>query len=142
MKKIEAIIRPTKLDEVKAALDELGIVGMTVTDVRGYGSQRGHTERYRGNTYVVNLLPKLKLEIVVRDDQADSVLEIILDAAATGEVGDGKILPRMSNTRSGSGPEKWARSRFKLVASAELCQRPTPYVSITAPNPNLRHHPS
>src|SRR5579875_3168018 len=91
MKKIEAIIRPIKLDEVKAALDELGIVGMTVTDVRGYGAQRGHTERYRGNTYIVNLLPKLKLEIVVRDDQAENVLEIIQDAAQTGEVGDGKI---------------------------------------------------
>jgi nitrogen regulatory protein P-II 1 len=91
MKKIEAIIRPTKLDEVKAALDELGVVGMTVTDVRGYGAQRGHTEKYRGNTYVVNLLPKLKLEIVTRDDRAESVLEIVQDAAQTGEVGDGKI---------------------------------------------------
>jgi len=91
MKKIEAIIRPTKLDEVKAALDELGVVGMTVTDVRGYGAQRGHTERYRGNTYVVNLLPKLKIEIVTRDDQAESVMEVIREAAQTGEVGDGKI---------------------------------------------------
>jgi nitrogen regulatory protein P-II 1 len=91
MKKIEAIIRPTKLDEVKAALDDLGVVGMTVTDVRGYGAQRGHTEKYRGNTYVVNLLPKLKLEIVTRDESAEAVLEIIQEAAQTGEVGDGKI---------------------------------------------------
>jgi nitrogen regulatory protein P-II 1 len=91
MKKIEAVIRPTKLDEVKAALDEMGIVGMTVTDVRGYGAQRGHTEKYRGNTYIVNLLPKLKLEIVVRDDQAEAVVELFEEAARTGEVGDGKI---------------------------------------------------
>jgi nitrogen regulatory protein P-II 1 len=91
MKKIEAIIRPTKLDQVKSALDELGVVGMTVTDVRGYGAQRGHTERYRGNTYVVNLLPKIKLDLIVTDEKAASVLEIIEEAARTGEVGDGKI---------------------------------------------------
>ena len=91
MKKIEAIIRPTKLDEVKAALDQLGVVGLTVTDVRGYGAQRGHTEKYRGSTYVVNLLPKIKLEIVTTDHRAEAVLEIIQEAAQTGEVGDGKI---------------------------------------------------
>lgn len=91
MKKIEAIIRPMKLDEVKTALDELGVVGMTVTEVRGYGAQRGHTERYRGNTYVVNLLPKIKLELVVADSVAEEVLAIIENAARTGEVGDGKI---------------------------------------------------
>ncbi|HEY3331256.1 MAG TPA: P-II family nitrogen regulator [Capsulimonadaceae bacterium] len=91
MKKIEAIIRPTKLDEVKSALDDFGVVGMTVTDVRGYGSQRGHTERYRGNTYVVNLLPKIKVEIVVSDDRYEAVLTVIENAARTGEVGDGKI---------------------------------------------------
>ena len=91
MKKIEAIIRPTKLDEVKIALDEFGIVGMTVTDVRGYGAQRGHTERYRGNTYVVNLLPKIKLEVVVPDDKHEAVIATIENAARTGEVGDGKI---------------------------------------------------
>lgn len=91
MKKIEAIIRPMKLDEVKTALDELGVVGMTVTDVRGYGAQRGHTERYRGNTYVVNLLPKIKLELVVADSVAEEVVTMIESAARTGEVGDGKI---------------------------------------------------
>ncbi|MDR3708956.1 MAG: P-II family nitrogen regulator [Capsulimonadaceae bacterium] len=91
MKKIEAIIRPTKLDEVKTALDEFGVVGMTVTDVRGYGAQRGHTERYRGNTYVVNLLPKIKLELVVTDESFEAVIEIVEKAARTGEVGDGKI---------------------------------------------------
>src|SRR5579875_2931207 len=91
MKKIEAIIRPIKLDEVKAALDEIGIVGMTVTDVRGYGHQRGHTEKYRGNTYVVNLLPKIKLELVVPDAVAEAAAAAIEDAARTGEIGDGKI---------------------------------------------------
>src|SRR5476651_2456816 len=91
MKKLEAIIRPTKLDEVKAALDDFGVVGMTVTDVRGYGSQRGHTERYRGNTYVVNLLPKIKVELVVPDHLAEQVADVIEAAAKTGEVGDGKI---------------------------------------------------
>ena len=91
MKKIECVIRPHKLDEVKTALEAIGIVGMTVTDVRGYGRQRGRTEKYRGNTYVVNLLPKVKLELVVPDDRAEEALEIALEAARTGEIGDGKI---------------------------------------------------
>ncbi len=91
MKKIECVIRPHKLDEVKSALEAIGIVGMTVTDVRGYGRQRGRTEKYRGNTYVVNLLPKVKLEMVVPDDRAEEALEIALEAARTGEIGDGKI---------------------------------------------------
>lgn len=91
MKKIECVIRPIKIDEVKAALEAIGIVGMTVADVRGYGKQRGRTEKYRGNTYVVNLLPKVKLEIVVADEHAEDVVEIVLDAARTGEIGDGKI---------------------------------------------------
>src|SRR5436190_3924764 len=91
MKKIEAIIRPIKIDEVKEALSGIGIQGMTVSDVRGYGKQRGRTEKYRGNTYVVNLLPKVKLEIVVPDDRAEEVVEIALEAAHTGEIGDGKI---------------------------------------------------
>ncbi len=91
MKKIECVIRPIKIDEVKVALEAIGVVGMTVADVRGYGKQRGRTEKYRGNTYVVNLLPKVKLEIVVADDRAEEVVEIVLDAARTGEIGDGKI---------------------------------------------------
>lgn len=91
MQKIEAIIRPMRLDQVKQALEDIGVVGMTVTDVRGYGHQRGHTEKYRGNTYVVNLLPKIKLELVVRDDVADAVMLAIEEAARTGEIGDGKI---------------------------------------------------
>jgi nitrogen regulatory protein P-II 1 len=91
MQKIEAIIRPTKLDQVKEALEEIGVVGMTVTDVRGYGHQRGHTEKYRGNTYVVNLLPKIKIELVVSDDVADAAVAAVEQAAQTGEIGDGKI---------------------------------------------------
>ncbi|MCX6381589.1 MAG: P-II family nitrogen regulator [Armatimonadetes bacterium] len=91
MKKVEAYIRPHKLDEVKEALSEIGVVGMTVADVRGYGRQRGRTEKYRGNTYIVNLLPKIKIEIVVSDDRAEDVVEAILASAQTGEIGDGKI---------------------------------------------------
>lgn len=91
MMKIEAVIRPTRLDQVKEALEEIGVSGMTVTDVRGYGHQRGHTEKYRGNTYVVNLLPKIKIEIVLADELADEALAAIEAAAQTGEIGDGKI---------------------------------------------------
>ncbi|MCS7032054.1 MAG: P-II family nitrogen regulator [Gloeomargarita sp. GMQP_bins_120] len=91
MKKIEAIIRPFKLDEVKIALVNAGIVGMTVSEVRGFGRQRGQTERYRGSEYTVEFLQKLKLEIVVEDDQVDLVIDKIMAAARTGEIGDGKI---------------------------------------------------
>ena len=91
MQKIEAIIRPMRLDQVKQALEELGVVGLTVTDVRGYGHQRGHTEKYRGNTYVVNLLPKIKLEVVLADHLVDDALAAIEEAARTGEIGDGKL---------------------------------------------------
>ncbi|MDQ2798921.1 MAG: P-II family nitrogen regulator [Armatimonadota bacterium] len=91
MQKIEAIIRPMRLDQVKQALEDIGVVGLTVTDVRGYGHQRGHTEKYRGNSYVVNLLPKIKLELVVADDVLEEALNAIEEAAQTGEIGDGKI---------------------------------------------------
>jgi nitrogen regulatory protein P-II 1 len=91
MKKIECVIRPIKIDEVKESLEAIGIVGMTVADVRGYGKQRGRTEKYRGNTYVVNLLPKVKIEIVTPDDRAEEVIDVMLAAAHTGEIGDGKI---------------------------------------------------
>ncbi len=91
MKKIEAIIRPFKLDEVKVALVNAGIVGMTVSEVRGFGRQKGQTERYRGSEYTVEFLQKLKLEIVVDDDQVDMVTEKIIAASRTGEIGDGKI---------------------------------------------------
>lgn len=91
MKKVEAIIRPFKLDEVKIALVNAGIVGMTVSEVRGFGRQKGQTERYRGSEYTVEFLQKLKVEIVVEDDQLDMVVDKIVAAARTGEIGDGKI---------------------------------------------------
>jgi nitrogen regulatory protein P-II 1 len=91
VKKIEAIIRPFKLDEVKIALVNAGIVGMTVSEVRGFGRQKGQTERYRGSEYTVEFLQKLKIEIVVEDGQADMVVDKIISAARTGEIGDGKI---------------------------------------------------
>ncbi len=91
MKKIEAIIRPFKLDEVKIALVNAGIVGMTVSEVRGFGRQKGQTERYRGSEYTVEFLQKLKIEIVVEDDQADMVIDKVIAASRTGEIGDGKI---------------------------------------------------
>ena len=91
MKKIAAIIRPFKLDEVKIALVNAGIVGMTVSEVRGFGRQKGQTERYRGSEYTVEFLQKLKVEVVVEDSQADMVVDKIIAAARTGEIGDGKI---------------------------------------------------
>ena len=91
MKKIEVIIRPFKLDEVKEALVEEGIRGLTISEVRGYGRQKGHTETYRGSEYKIEFIPKIKLEIVLDDNQVDSVVDAILRTAKTGQVGDGKI---------------------------------------------------
>jgi nitrogen regulatory protein P-II 1 len=91
MKKIEAIIKPFKLDEVKEALQEIGLQGMTVLEAKGFGRQKGHTELYRGAEYVVDFLPKLKLELVISDDQVEPALEAIQTAAKTGKIGDGKI---------------------------------------------------
>jgi nitrogen regulatory protein P-II 1 len=91
LKKVEAIIRPFKLDEVKIALVNAGVVGMTVSEVRGFGRQKGQTERYRGSEYTVEFLQKLKVEIVVEDDQVEMVVEKVIAAARTGEIGDGKI---------------------------------------------------
>ena len=91
MKKIEAIIKPFKLDEVREGLSEVGITGLTVTEVKGFGRQKGHTELYRGAEYVVDFLPKIKVEVVVADDQLQSALEAIQNAARTGRIGDGKI---------------------------------------------------
>lgn len=91
MKKIEAIIRPSRLEEVKVALINIGVVGMTVTQVRGYGRQKGHTAAYRGATYSVELLPKVKIEVVVEDEMAEQALETIIARAQTGQIGDGKL---------------------------------------------------
>jgi nitrogen regulatory protein P-II 1 len=91
MKKIEAIIKPFKLDDVKEALGSVGVQGITVSEVKGFGRQRGHTELYRGAEYVVDFLPKVKLEIIVKDDQVERVIESIAAAAKTGKIGDGKI---------------------------------------------------
>ncbi len=91
MKKIEAIIKPFKLDDVKEALNEIGIQGMTISEVKGYGRQKGHKEIYRGAEYVVDFIPKVKIEIVVEADRADEVVDKIREAANTGKIGDGKI---------------------------------------------------
>ena len=105
MKKIEAIIKPFKLDEVREALSEIGVAGLTVTEVKGFGRQKGHTELYRGAEYVVDFLPKIKLEVAVTDEQADAVVEAIMKAAGTGKIGDGKIfvwdLDRVVRIRTG-----------------------------------------
>jgi nitrogen regulatory protein PII len=91
MKKIEAIIRPFRIDDVREALAELGVKGMTLTEVKGYGRQKGHTEVYRGSEYQIDFLPKIKLEVVVSDAMAEKVVDTILKTAKTGQVGDGKI---------------------------------------------------
>jgi nitrogen regulatory protein P-II 1 len=91
MKKIEAVIKPFKLEDVKDALAEIGITGMTVSEVKGYGRQKGHSELYRGAEYVVDFLPKVKMEMVVADEQVDAVANAIINAARTGKIGDGKI---------------------------------------------------
>ncbi len=105
MKKIEAIIKPFKLDEVKEALHDVGVSGITVTEAKGFGRQKGHTELYRGAEYVVDFLPKVKLEVVVDDDQCARVVEAIAAAAQTGRIGDGKIfvLPVESALRIRTG---------------------------------------
>ena len=91
MKKIEAIIKPFKLDDVKAALHEIGIEGMTISEVKGFGRQKGHTEIYRGSEYTVDFLPKIKIELVVADTQKDAAVTVIIKSAKTGKIGDGKV---------------------------------------------------
>ncbi len=110
MKKIEAIIKPFKLEEVKEALTAVGIEGLTVVEVRGFGRQKGHTEIYRGSEYTVDFVPKLKLEIVLRDDQVEAATTAILNSAKTGKIGDGKVflidLDEAIRIRTGETGEK------------------------------------
>ena len=110
MKKIEAIIKPFKLDDVREALSSIGVTGMTVTEVKGFGRQKGHTELYRGAEYVVDFLPKVKLEVVIKEDQLERCIEAITTAARTGKIGDGKIfvtaVEHVVRIRTGeTGPE-------------------------------------
>ncbi|RTZ72061.1 MAG: P-II family nitrogen regulator [Gammaproteobacteria bacterium] len=91
MKKVEVILKPFKLDDVREALSEIGITGMTVTEVKGFGRQKGHTEFYRGAEYVVDFLPKIKMELVIREEQVEQCVETIIGSARTGKIGDGKI---------------------------------------------------
>jgi nitrogen regulatory protein P-II 1 len=109
MKRITAIIKPFKLDEVREALAEVGLTGLTVTEVKGFGRQKGHTELYRGAEYVVDFLPKVKIEVVVADSQCDQVIDAIVAAARTGKIGDGKIfvgdIERVIRIRTGEENE-------------------------------------
>ncbi|HLB02729.1 MAG TPA: P-II family nitrogen regulator [Nitrospiria bacterium] len=91
MKKIEAIIKPFKLDEVKEALADIGVLGMTISEVRGFGRQKGHKEQYRGTEYTIEFIPKIKIEVVVPNEKADNAVKVIMNAARTGTIGDGKI---------------------------------------------------
>ena len=110
MKKIEAIVKPFKLDEVREALSEVGVTGLTVTEVKGFGRQKGHTELYRGAEYVVDFLPKVKIEVVVKDADVDRAIEAIIKAAKTGKIGDGKIfvtnVERVVRIRTGEEDEQ------------------------------------
>ncbi|MGD2075592.1 MAG: P-II family nitrogen regulator [Gammaproteobacteria bacterium] len=109
MKKVEAVIKPFKLDDVREALSEIGITGMTATEVKGFGRQKGHTELYRGAEYVVDFLPKVKLDVVVKDEDVERCVETITSAARTGKIGDGKIfvspVERVVRIRTGEANE-------------------------------------
>jgi nitrogen regulatory protein P-II 1 len=110
MKKIEAVIKPFKLDDVREALSEIGVTGMTAIEVKGFGRQKGHTELYRGAEYVIDFLPKVKIEIVIKDNQLDRCIEAITKAARTGKIGDGKIfvstVERVIRIRTGEQGEE------------------------------------
>ena len=120
MKKVEAIIKPFKLDEVKEGLNAVGLSGLTVSEVKGFGRQKGHTELYRGAEYVVDFLPKVKLEIIVREEQVAAVVETIQEAAKTGRIGDGKIfvnaVEEVIRIRTGG-----TRGRRAVMPTATLC---------------------
>ncbi|WP_076542947.1 P-II family nitrogen regulator [Shewanella sp. UCD-KL21] len=109
MKKVEAVIKPFKLDDVRETLAEIGITGMTVSEVKGFGRQKGHTELYRGAEYMVDFLPKVKIELVIQDEQLEQAIEVIVDTARTGKIGDGKIfvtdIERVIRIRTGEENE-------------------------------------
>ena len=129
MKKIEAIIKPFKLDDVREALADINITGMTVTEVKGFGRQKGHTELYRGAEYMVDFLPKVKLDIVVADDQVDRCVEAILQTAQTGRIGDGKIfvfdVERVIRIRTGEEDEEaiWVQWTWPLIPNRTITAR-------------------
>ncbi|ABX48344.1 nitrogen regulatory protein P-II [Shewanella baltica OS625] len=110
MKKVEAIIKPFKLDDVRESLAEIGITGMTVSEVKGFGRQKGHTELYRGAEYMVDFLPKVKIELVIQDDLLDQAIDVIVETARTGKIGDGKIfvtdIERVIRIRTGEENEE------------------------------------
>ncbi|PKG76410.1 transcriptional regulator [Shewanella sp. GutCb] len=110
MKKVEAIIKPFKLDDVRESLADIGINGMTVSEVKGFGRQKGHTELYRGAEYMVDFLPKVKIELVIQDEQLDQAIDVIVDTARTGKIGDGKIfvtdVERVIRIRTGEENEE------------------------------------
>src|SRR5882757_3476640 len=114
MQKIEAVIQPSKLDAVKDALVEIGVEGMTITEARGHGRQKGHTEFYRGREYSVDLLPKVKLELVVSDEMLEKAIHAIITTARTGKIGDGRSSSRRSTRQSASGTTNEARSPCSL----------------------------
>ena len=116
MKMVMAVIKPFKLDDVREALAERGVTGITVTEVKGFGRQKGHTELYRGAEYVVDFLPKVKLEVAVTDDQVEAVVEAIVKAAGTGKIGDGKVFVYDRAAWCVSVPVNWTRTRCKCNA--------------------------
>ena len=124
MKKIEAIFKPFKLDEVREALSEIGVSGLTVTEVKGFGRQKGHTELYRGAEYVVDFLPKVKIDVVVPDNLLDSAIDAIVKAARTGKIGDGKIFVRASIRSSASARAKRTkrRSSTQCAVTSTKCE--------------------
>src|SRR5213595_2941320 len=136
MKKLEAIIKPFKLEEVKEALAELGIEGMTVTEVKGFGRQKGHTEIYRGSEYTVDFLPKVKVEVVMADDMVDRAVNVVVAAAKTGKIGDGRCLFFQWNTQCASAQKKLAKKRCDFNDE----DRMTNHETMTNSNDVIRVH--
>ena len=131
MKKIEAVIKPFKLDEVKEALQEIGLQGITVTEAKGFGRQKGHTELYRGAEYVVDFLPKVKIEIVLADDMVEKAVETIRNSARTGRIGDGKIFIIISKTLFASARVKQAQTLSEFSPVLRPQKRKSADISLT-----------